>query len=125
LDKVGLRVSGHRDPSEIAFDIGSKHSGSGPRKPFRENLQAHGFSGAGRAGDESVPVAKRQDQILVNVAFANQNAASFMCGIVGHDGSSNGRARRGCGAPYVAIMRQCGIIAPANLGLVKRRLILA
>src|SRR5580700_2397306 len=59
LHKVRLRVSGHRDPGEIAFDIGGENRGSRARKPFRENLQGHGLAGAGGARDESVPVAER------------------------------------------------------------------
>ena len=125
LDKVRLRISRHADAGEIAFDIGGENRGSGARKPFRENLQAHGFPGAGRAGDESMPVAKRQGQILVNIAFADQNAARLH----GRDRRPWGflERRRGAdvAAPYVAIMRQCGIIAPANLGLAERGLILA
>jgi hypothetical protein len=76
----------------------AENRGSRARKPFGENLQGYGLAGAGGARDESVPVAKRKSQILVNVAFADQNAASFMRGIVGHEGSSNGGARRGFAA---------------------------
>jgi hypothetical protein len=42
-----------------------------------------------------VPIAKRTRQLLVNVSFADQNAARFMRGIVGHGDSSYGGARRG------------------------------
>ena len=65
LHKVRLRVSGHRDPGEIAFDIGGDYRGPRARKPFRENLQGYGLAGAGGARDESVAVAKRKSQILV------------------------------------------------------------
>jgi hypothetical protein len=96
---VRLRVSGHRDPSEIAFDIGGENRG---------------------ARDESVPVAERKSQILVNVAFADQNAAKFMREIVGHKGSLEPRREaRIRGAPYLAIMRQCKIVA--QLILERRR----
>ena len=103
-----LRVSGHRDPGEIAFDIGGENRGSRARKPFRENLQGYGLAGAGGARDESVPVAERKSQILLNVAFADQNAAKFMREIVGHKGSLEPRREaRIRGAPHLAIMRQC------------------
>jgi hypothetical protein len=112
LHKVRLRVSGHRDPGEIAFNIRSENRGSRARKPFRENLQGYGLAGAGGACDESMPVAERKSQILVNVAFADQNAAKFMREIVGHGGFLEPRREaRIRGAPYIAIMRQCKIDA--------------
>jgi hypothetical protein len=50
-------------------------------------LQGYGLAGAGGARDECV-VAEGKSQKLVNAAFADQNAAKFMRGIVGLGGSS-------------------------------------
>jgi hypothetical protein len=109
-------------PGEIAFDISGENCGSRARKPFRENLQGYGLAGAGGARDESVPVAERKSQILVNVAFADQNAAKFMREIVGHKGSLEPRREaRIRGAPYMAIMRQCNNKIVAQQILERRR----
>jgi hypothetical protein len=98
LHKLRLLVSVHRDSGEIAIDIGGENRGSRARKPFGENLLGYGLAGADGARDECVPVAKRKRQKMVNVAFADRNAAKFMRGIVGHGGSSNGGTRRGFAA---------------------------
>jgi hypothetical protein len=75
-------------------------------------LLGYGLAGAGGARDESVPIAKRTRQLLVNVSFADQNAARFMRGIVGHGGFLvRRREARIRDAPYMAIRRQCKIAA--------------
>ena len=57
-----LRVSGHRDPGEIAFDIGGENRGSRARKPFRENLQGYGLAGAGGARYQAMAIGERGQQ---------------------------------------------------------------
>ena len=59
------------------------HGGGG--KAFREGLQRHGLAGAGRAGDEAMPIAVAQQQIIIAfVAFADQNLAVYIFRIAGH-----------------------------------------
>ena len=62
---------GHRQPGQIAFDIGQKHRHARQRKPLGKPLQGHGFTGSGRPRDQPVAVAEPQQQGLrQTIAFA-------------------------------------------------------
>ena len=57
---------GHRQPGQIALDIGQEHRDPRPGKAFGQPLQCHGLAGAGGPGDQPVPVAELQQQVLCN-----------------------------------------------------------
>ena len=64
LMQLVLRRSGLRDAGQIAFDIGHEHRHPGGRKPFGQDLQRHRLAGAGRPGDQPVPIAVFEQEVL-------------------------------------------------------------
>ena len=75
LTKSGLGLARRGDAGEIALDVGGEHRNAGARKSFGEHLQRHGLAGAGRAGDQAVPVGEPQGEIFRLCALADENLA--------------------------------------------------
>ena len=59
-----LRLAGRRDAGKVALHVGGEDRDAGGGEALGENLQRNGLAGAGRAGDETVPVGEFQVQIL-------------------------------------------------------------
>src|SRR5262249_19029993 len=75
LDERVLGFAHCRDAGEIAFDVGREHGHARTRKTLGKDLQGHGLAGAGRAGDETVPVAVVQRQVFGLFALADEDFA--------------------------------------------------
>ena len=73
LDEIRLGLAARGDPGQIALDVGGEHRNAGARKAFRQHLQRHRLSGAGRAGDEAMAIGERQREIFVVRAFADKD----------------------------------------------------
>jgi hypothetical protein len=77
-----------------------------------ENSLGYGLAGAPATSPCRLPSAQ---QLLVNVAIADQNAARFMREIVGHGGVLvRRRGARIRGVPHMVTRRHCKIVALAN-----------
>ncbi len=59
-----IRAARRRQPREVALDVGQEHRNSGSGKALGQDLQRDGLAGAGRPGDQSVPVGVFQRQPL-------------------------------------------------------------
>ena len=57
---LGRRIARHREPGEVALDVGDEGRDAGRRQPFDDALQCDGLAGAGRAGDQSVAIGALQ-----------------------------------------------------------------
>ena len=73
LTRKSLASPGVGDAGQVALDVGGKHRDAGAGKTFRQHLQCHGLSGAGRAGDKSMAVGKLEREIFRLLAFADEN----------------------------------------------------
>ena len=60
LGNLALRGSGCSQATQIAFDIGSKHTDPGITEAFDQALQGHGLAGAGGSGDQPMTIAQAQ-----------------------------------------------------------------
>ena len=63
------------DLRQVAFDVGTEHWHAGARETLGEHLQRHRLAGAGRAGDQPVPVGQWQVQQAWAVTFADEDVA--------------------------------------------------
>ena len=82
-DKRLLGLSHLGNAREITLDVGRKHRHAGVREALRQNLQRYGLPGAGRAGDETMPVGERERQHLRLVAAADKDRGVVLV-VVGH-----------------------------------------
>ena len=73
LDECVFRVPDGSDTGQIALDVGREHRNSGTRKAFGKHLERHGLSGAGRPGDQTMPIAVVKRQILGLDALADED----------------------------------------------------
>ena len=73
LDQRLLRFADRRDAGQIALDVGGEHRNAGAREAFRQHLQRDGLAGAGRAGDEAVPIAVVKHQVFGLFAFPDKD----------------------------------------------------
>ena len=83
LHESRLAVAGLGQAGEVALDVGGEDRHARRRKAFGEALQRDRLAGAGRPGDEAVPVAEREGQNLGLAALADQDRAGGLVG-VGH-----------------------------------------
>ena len=60
-------LSGHGDAGQVALDVGEQHRHAGRRELLGDELQRLGLAGAGRAGDEAVPIHHRERQAYLRV----------------------------------------------------------
>ena len=74
LDEGVLGFADRGDAGEVALDVGGEHRNAGAREAFGQHLQRHGLAGAGRAGDQAVPVAEFQIENFVFAALADDDA---------------------------------------------------
>jgi hypothetical protein len=81
-----------RDAGEVALDVGHEDRHAALAERLRHRLQGHGLAGAGRAGDQAVPVRHRRQELAQRVAASARRMASSM-----RDGS-----REGCDPVYPA-----------------------
>ena len=73
LDQEVLGFAGLGDTRQVAFDIGGKYRDAGAGETFRQHLQRHGLSGAGRTGDKSMAVGKLEREIFRLLALADED----------------------------------------------------
>ena len=95
LDGVRIVAAGLADARQVAFDVGHEDRHAIGRETLGQGLQGHRLAGAGRAGDQAVPVAVFQQEKLVGVARSHEDR-----GIVAHAvsfGRTNDFSQR-CGA---------------------------
>ena len=64
LVQLVIFATGHADAGKIAFHISAEDRHAGIGKALGEVLQSDGFTGAGRARDQSVAVCNLQEQVL-------------------------------------------------------------
>ena len=64
----------HREPRDIAFDVGHEHRHTKPREAFGQHHQRHCLAGAGGAGHQPVPVAVLRVQVDGFFALAEEDA---------------------------------------------------
>ncbi|CAH2396121.1 hypothetical protein MES4922_160038 [Mesorhizobium ventifaucium] len=86
LDQKILCRAHHGDTGQIALNVGAEDRHAGIGETFRQNLQAHGLAGAGRAGDQAVTIAILKQQIFgALVAVIRLSAGSDEnTGVVNH-----------------------------------------
>ncbi len=64
LHEKVLSLADGGDAREVALDVGGEHRHTRGREAFGEHLQRHRLAGAGRAGDETVPIGKLEIEVL-------------------------------------------------------------
>ena len=66
-------AAGHREPRDIAFDIGHEDRHTKSREAFRHHHQRHRLAGAGGAGHQPVPIAVLRVQVNGLFALAQED----------------------------------------------------
>ena len=77
LDQLRLDLAGHRQPGQIALDVGREHRHAEIAEAFAQALQRHRLAGASGPGDQAVAVAVPGEQPLLRAvgggAFADED----------------------------------------------------
>ena len=75
LTSSRLGLAYRRNAGQVAFDVGRENRNAGFRQAFGEHLQCDGLAGAGRPGDQPVPIAEMQIEHFVFAALADDDLA--------------------------------------------------
>src|SRR5690606_16676710 len=83
------------DSRQVAFDVCDEHGHPGRAERVRDRLERHGLARAGRAADETVPVAPRWKQANVGGAGFGDRGRCGHAALIPRDGAGWQRGEPG------------------------------
>jgi hypothetical protein len=77
LIDFGVRGNRLTEAGQIALYVRQENRHTNSRKPFGQHLQAHRLARASRPGNQAMSIAECRQQIMHNLALANQDGINF------------------------------------------------
>jgi hypothetical protein len=75
LDEGISGLARHRNPGQVALDVGREYRDAGPREALGQHLQGDGLAGAGGARHQAVAICQPQGQEFLLGALADKDRA--------------------------------------------------
>ena len=104
LEDEVLGLADFGNAGQVALDIRREHRNAGAGKALRHHLQRHGLAGAGRAGDEAMPIGERQRQPRRLFALADKDLLVGIghLAVGGHHRIASSRIVKICRSPIIS-----------------------